>query len=201
MTATATSATKRKILDSLNINSEDVVTVERSPDRPNIKYVVNYMDKAQPLEETFGSLIKEVENKGLETSRTLIYCQTRKQCAVLFRVFEVYLGNNLYDGLNKSPKKRLVEMFHAGNPDSVKENIYETMSTESGRVRVLISTIAFGMGVNCKGVRRIVHFGPSKSVEEYVQECGRSGRDGEPSICVLLYNGLLSAHCEVCYQK
>ncbi len=52
------------------------------------------------------------------------------------------------------------------------------MAKGDGHIRVLICTVAFGMGVNCKSVRRVVHFGPSKSVELYVQESGRAGRDG-----------------------
>ena len=78
----------------------------------------------------------------------------------------------------------------------VKGHIVESVADEDGHLRVLVSTIAFGMGVNCKKVRRIIHFRPSKSEEMYVQECGRAGRDGLPSTCVLLYNGFLSTHCE-----
>lgn len=51
------------------------------------------------------------------------------------------------------------------------------------------------MGINCKCVHKVIHFGPSVDVERYVQECGRAGRDGKKSICVLLHNSLLSSHC------
>lgn len=91
-----------------------------------------------------------------------------------------------------SPRNRIVEMYHAGTPVSVEDH----MAIEDGHVRILICTVAFGTGVNCRSVRRVIHFGPSKSVELYVQECGRAGRDGLPSTCVLSYNGLLSAHCD-----
>ena len=46
-------------------------------------------------------------------------------------------------------------------------------------------------------VNRIIHFGPAKNLECYIQECGRSGRNGQPSVCLLLYNGLLAAHCNM----
>ena len=130
-----------------------------------------------------------------KTPRTIIYCQTRRQCSVLFRMFEVYLANDMYNGENKY-ENRVVEMYHAGSPDTVKKHILENITNSEGHIRVLVSTISFGMGVNCKNVRRIVHFGPSKTVEAYVQECGRAGRDGGQSTCELLYNGLLGAHCD-----
>lgn len=195
LTATATKATKEEILTTLHLSEKDIHFVEQSPNRSNLKYSVQYIDKNEPLETAFSTLINELKALGLNTPRILIYCQTRKQCAVLYRVFEIFLGKYIFHGECK-PQNRIVEMYHAGTPTSVKEQIIENLASDEGHLRVLISTIAFGMGVNCKKVRRVIHFGPSKSVEMYVQECGRAGRDGLASTCVLLYNGLLSAHCE-----
>lgn len=56
--------------------------------------------------------------------------------------------------------------------------------------------MAFGMGVTCQGVNRVIHFGAAQNLECYIQECG-SGRNGQPSVCLLLYNGLLAAHCNM----
>lgn len=195
LTATATKVTKQQILTTLQLSSSEIKFVEQSPDRPNLFYVAHYLDKNESMETAFSSLIHELKLMGTKTPRTLIYCQTRKQCAVIFRVFEVYLGKQMYHE-SISTRNRIIEMYHAGTPASVKEHISQAMATDDGKIRVLICTVAFGMGVNCKSVRRVIHFGPSKSVELYIQESGRAGRDSLQSTCILLYNGVLSANCE-----
>ena len=78
----------------------------------------------------------------------------------------MYAGNN---------ENVLVEMLHSCTPAA--NNILPSFQLENGTIRLLIATTAFGMGVDCKGVHRIVHFGPSKTVEAHVQETGRTGRD------------------------
>lgn len=171
LTATATKKTKLEILETLKLPLKDVVCIQESPDRANLGFSKYFLQNADSLEEIFGCLIRESSDKGRETDRTIIYCQTRKQCSIVFRTFEVYLGKKLYLNTEKSkPQERLVEMYHAGTPDSVKCHILTNMSDSSSHLRVLISTVAFGMGVNCKEVRRVIHFGPSKSIEQYVQE-------------------------------
>ena len=102
----------------------------------------------------------------------------------------------MFEGLQENPHKRLVEMYHAGTPQKVKNAILEKMTSSENCLRVLICTSAFGMGVDCKDVNRIIHFGPAKPIEAYLQECGRGGRDGKQSTCYLLYNGLLYGHCQ-----
>ena len=81
-------------------------------------------------------------------------------------------------------------MIHSGSPESVKGHVLDQFADSSKPLRILIATIAYGMGVNCKGVRRVIHFGPSKSIDAYLQESGRCGRDGEQSDAILLYNGI-----------
>ena len=87
-------------------------------------------------------------------------------------------------------------MYHAGTPDSVKEHILQTITSVGGHIRVLICTVAFGMGVNCQYISRVIHFGGSQCVECYLQECGRAGRQGQSSFYLLLYNGILMKNCE-----
>ena len=63
-------------------------------------------------------------------------------------------------------------------------------------MRILVATIAFGMGVDCKGVYRTIHFGPSKNIETYIQETGRAGRDGKQSVTYVIYKGLFLNHVD-----
>ena len=79
------------------------------------------------------------------------------------------MGDSIFANDSKVPRKQLTEMLHALSSKSNKEVVLQEMAQETGCIRVLICTIAFGMGVNCKGVQRIIHLGPSKSVEAYIQ--------------------------------
>ena len=157
LTATATKTTKEQILTTLHLTIEDVHLIEQSPDRPNIQYSVQYLEKNQHIETVFTSLLEDVKEHSARTPRTLIYCQTRKQCEVIYRVFVVFLGKQLFNG-NSLPQNRLVDMYHVGTPPKAKDHITKNMANEHGHLRVLICTIAFGMGVNCKKVRKVLFF-------------------------------------------
>lgn len=95
----------------------------------------------------------------------------------MYSLFAQEMGDSIFANDNKDPRNRVVEMLHALSSKSMKEVVLEEMGQETGCIRVLICTIAFGMGVNCKGVQRVIHLRPSKSVEAYIQESGRAGRD------------------------
>ncbi|HVA90912.1 MAG TPA: helicase-related protein, partial [Chloroflexota bacterium] len=86
--------------------------------------------------------------------------------------------------------------YHAGMEADERAETQRRFMT--GKVRVLVATIAFGMGVNKRDIRFIVHYQPSQSLEAYVQEAGRAGRDGAPAHALLLSTpadkGLLSRH-------
>ncbi len=76
---------------------------------------------------------------------------------------------------------RLVEMFTSCTPVTVKDQIINSLS----HLRVVISTIAFGMGINCHDVKQIIHLSPPDVLENYIQETGRAGRDGSINITCL----------------
>ena len=103
---------------------------------------------------------------------SLVYCATRKQV----------------DRLHGELKKRALDplRYHAGLSEEERSAAQEAFL--SGSARLLVATNAFGMGVDRPDVRRVIHFDIPRTVEAYVQEAGRAGRDGLPAECTLLYH-------------
>ena len=83
------------------------------------------------------------------------------------------------DGLN------IVEMFHSSNSSTVQGKILKEFPKSNSKVRILVATIAFGMGVDIPDVRMVVHFGAPSDILTYHQELGRCARDGLPGIAVM----------------
>lgn len=121
-TATATIKTEEKIFESLGLTEHDFFKIVRNPDRLNIRYCATYI-KDINLSNIFNIVIQEIRTKNTRAPRRLIYCQTRKQCALVYNHFNRMLGAYMYKDCEENVELRLVEMFHGGTPNSVKNHI------------------------------------------------------------------------------
>ena len=75
-------------------------------------------------------------------------------------------------------------------------DVKENFCLKDSILRVVVATVVFGMGLDCPDVRRIMHWGPSTDIEEYLQETGHAGRDGSPSTATLFVTDLKSHSIE-----
>ena len=171
-----------------SLRFSDPHMVIESPNKDNISYVVQYKKKNISLSDYFRWIVDEVIEHGVGATRTIIYCQKIKQ---------MLLGAHIHeDPASRDARRVLLEMLHSCSPICKKENILESFQSEGGCVRILVATIAFGMGVDCKQVHRTIHFGLAKNVEALMQETGRAGRDGTHSTSYLLYQSFQMTHVE-----
>ena len=108
-------------------------------------------------------------------------------CATIYLYFQDYLKHDFTEppSAPSLSKYRLVELFTSCTDNAIKNQII-TSFTQHSCLRVVCATVAFGMGVNCPDVRTVIHVGPPDDIESYIQETGRSGRDGHPSTAILL---------------
>jgi len=161
LTATAEEHTREDISERLQLAKAKRFVA--SFDRPNIRYLV--AEKRQPLTQILQFL------DGWPNASGVIYCLSRKRVEDL--------------AVNLQRHGIRAAAYHAGIPGRSRERVQDDFLRD--RVKVIVATIAFGMGVDKPNVRFVIHHDLPKSIESYYQETGRAGRDGLESEALMLY--------------
>jgi ATP-dependent DNA helicase RecQ len=167
LTATATPEVRRQIAASLQM--ETPFEIVRGFDRPNLSFAVQ---RTLGERDKLVRLLRLLDQPGAKGAPALVYAATRKKAAEVARAL---VGHGI-----------AAAAYHAGLEDGDRDAVQEAFM--AGRVRVVVATNAFGMGVDKRDVRLVVHHDLPGSIEAYYQEAGRAGRDGAPARCVLLFH-------------
>ena len=161
LTASATPQVTEDIMEKLSFRKKNVLRT--SFYRKNISYLVRKVeDKPAYLINT----LKKANGSGI------VYVRSRKRCK---EVAELLDANEIS-----------ADFYHAGLSIEIRDKKQESWT--SGETRVIVSTNAFGMGIDKSEVRFVIHWDMPDSLENYFQESGRAGRDNKPATAVLLYS-------------
>lgn len=164
LTATATENVRDDITRYLRLR--DPVVVAASPHRANLAFEV--------LESRGDARIRALMRLSRRLRRPgIVYCSTTRE------VDNVYMALQML----RIPAHR----YH-GKMTSSERNAEQELYMKNGRRTVMVATSAFGLGIDKSDIRYIVHFQAPASLEQYVQEAGRAGRDGRKANCILLYD-------------
>lgn len=161
LTATATLPVVSDIQKQLNFSSENVIRT--SFERPNLSYdTMQSNDKYSTLLELLSQY----------TGSSIVYYNNKQECVEVSRLLQ-------QNGIS-------ADFYHASRSATEKDYVLDAWMHD--KIRVVVCTNAFGMGIDKPDVRLVVHLAPPDTLEAYFQEAGRAGRDGLPSNAILIWS-------------
>lgn len=161
-TATATELVKNDIINLLKLSNPFTLTT--GFDRKNLSFSVE-----TPIDKK--KFLLDYLNNHKDVSG-IVYCLSRKNV------------DNLFNELTEQGFS--VSKYHGGMSDSARESNQNDFVFD--KTSIMVATNAFGMGIDKSNIRYVIHYNMPKDLESYYQEAGRSGRDGAPAECILLFN-------------
>jgi ATP-dependent DNA helicase RecQ len=197
LTGTASHSVLRDVQRELQVYDFEAIITPSTFDRKEIKFIVKHAKSSQKFEVVSDILSNVLPEKFNQPSD--IFFETRKKHTNSGLIFCPHTNGGFgvvefSQKLNKELGKNVSSFYASGAPKSVDANIWEIQKTEIAKkfkrneITTLISTKAFGMGIDKPNIRYTVHIGIPASIEQFYQEVGRAGRDRNPAYGVLIYS-------------
>ena len=189
LTATANVSTREVALSSLEMRACHILS--KDPNQLNIFYAVHPKKPSNPI-AIFSPFISDIVT-GRNCKKCLCFCRTYNDTCQMYELVALELAQmkSLFPTSTHpevelyGSKIRTCEKFDACTSESVKKRIVESFTKPDGAVRIVISTVAFAMGIDVPNLHTVIHWGAPSDIECYVQETGRGGRDGKATTAVL----------------
>ncbi len=169
VTATATERVRKELTRRLALVDPTVVRGDFR--RPNLAFSVEHIAQDQTRIQRMIALLDNAGIRAAQGGQAIVYCATRKHTE---RVSDALASAGF-----------AARHYHAGCTQSHRDKAQYAFGV--GRLRVLVATNAFGMGIDYPNIRLVVHYQTPGSLEAYYQEAGRAGRDKEPAACVMFF--------------
>ncbi|XP_019644213.1 PREDICTED: uncharacterized protein LOC109485208 [Branchiostoma belcheri] len=170
LTASASPETVQTVKDKLHFK-DGSIHISGNLDRPNIFLVSK---KKATLQKDFLGLLQAMKRKGREVEKQLVYVPTRNQAMDVWTLLRAHTADGYKD---------TVVYFHSAMSLDLKAKVLRRF--KSGEVRVVVATVAFGMGIDIPDISCVTVYGLPKSMSQLYQEIGRAGRSGQQATAVV----------------
>ena len=167
-----------------------------SPERKNLRITVVKCKKAEVFSK-LDWLVEMVRQKGINTPKTMIFCNMMSDMANVANYLLFKLGCEAYNSKTVDTKDCLIDIFHSMTWTESKDKFLASFKKADSVKRIVVASTALSMGVNFPDVKYVVNWGPARTLLDYHQEAGRAGRDGSPAHSIIIYHGNQTAQCEV----